>query len=101
MLQTPEERLASLEANEKTIFKKLDMQGEQLKDLTRLTTAVEKIAIKTDSISEKVNGIDTRITAVEKAPGKKWEKIKETIWVSILTGIIGALLGALVTTLFK
>jgi len=96
-----EERLATLEANEKTIFKKLDEQGAQIKDLTRLTVAVEKIAVKTDSISEKVSGIDERMTAVESGPAKKWEKAKETIWVAIATGVVGAFLGALFALLFK
>lgn len=96
-----EGRLATLEANEKTIFKKLDEQGSQIKDLTRLTVAVEKIAVKTDSISEKVDGIDERMTAVESGPAKKWEKAKETIWIAVVTGVVGAVLGALIALLFK
>lgn len=97
----PEGRLATLEANQRTIFKKLDEHDTQIKDLTRLTVAVEKIADKTDSISDKVDGIDTRITAVESAPGKKWEKVKETILVSIVTGVIGTILGALLALIIK
>lgn len=96
-----ESRLATLEANERAIFRKLDEQGERINDLTRFTVAVEKIAVKTDSISEKVEGIDERIAAVESGGAKKWEKAKETIWITILTGALSAVLGALIALIIK
>lgn len=101
MNESNEARLARLEENEKTLFHRIDEQREELKNLTRLTVAVEKIAVKTDQIGEKVSGIETRLDSVEKAPGRKWEKVKETVLTSIVTGVIGILIGALLALVIK
>ena len=101
MLEEIAERVARLEENEITVFKRLDEHRDQIKDITRLTIAVEKIASKTENISAKVNAIDDRLNAIERRPAKKWEKAKETIWTAILTGVLGAILGAVLALLFK
>ncbi len=101
MNESNEARLARLEENEKTLFHQLDDQRAELKNLTRLTVAVEKIAVKTDQIGEKVSGIETRLDSVEKAPAKKWEKVKETVLTSILTGVIGVFIGAILALIIK
>ena len=43
---------------------------EDIKDIRRLTAAVERIAVKTEIIGEKVDGIDRRLRSVESAPRK-------------------------------
>ena len=101
MSESYEARFARLEENEKTLFHRLDEQREELKNLTRLTVAVEKIAVKTDQIGEKVSGIETRLDSVEKAPAKKWEKFKQSVLTSIVTGVIGILIGAILALVIK
>ena len=101
MTRTTDERLATLEANEKTIFKKLDEQGGQIKDLTRLTVAVEKIATKTDAMSDKLDTIDSRITAVEAAPAEKWKKTTEAIVKAVITALVGGVIGAFLAIILK
>lgn len=101
MLGDITERVARLEENETTIFKRLDEHRDRIEDITRLTIAVEKIASKTENISEKVNAIDDRLNAIERQPAKKWEKAKEKIWTTILTGVLGAIIGAVLALVFK
>lgn len=95
--QQTEKRLATLEANDLTIFKRLDKQDEAINDLHRLTVAVERIAVKTDVIEEKVGGIDRRMVAVEKAPGEDLRYYRRMLVGYLITGVLGALLGAVLS----
>lgn len=98
---TNEERIAALEANDKTIFKQLDEIKNEQKDQRRLVVAVEQIAAKQDQIGEKVDRIDQRISAVEAEPVRKYNKYKETIITSIITLIVGLIIGGLLTMIIK
>ena len=100
-MDNTEGRLSALEANEKTIFKRLDKQDGRIDKLERLLSSVEKIAAATEANTKTLEKIDKRLTEIEQKPAKKWEKATETIWVAILTGLVGAFLGALLSMLFK
>ena len=50
-----DERLSTLEANDKTLFHQVDELKEDIRDIRRLTVAVEKIAGKVDNIDLKVD----------------------------------------------
>ena len=50
-----DERLSTLEANDKTLFHQIDELKEDIRDIRRLTVAVEKIAGKVDNIDLKVD----------------------------------------------
>jgi len=71
------ERLAKLEADEKNIFHQLTEIKEEVKDIRRLTLAVEKIAVKTESIDSKVDEMGTRISAVEREPTDDFKHYKD------------------------
>lgn len=98
---TPEERIAQLEANDKNIFHQLDEIKNEQKDQRKLVIAVEKIATETKQISEKVDRIDNRISIVEAEPGRKYNKYKETIITSIITLIVGLIIGGLFSLIMK
>lgn len=100
-MSTNEERIATLEANEKNIFHQLDNHQKSIDDLTRLTLAIEKIATKTDSINEKVNQIDDRLNQVESQPIKRMYKYKELIITAILSVLAGLAVGILTTIILK
>ncbi len=96
-MPTPEERLSSLETNTSSIFHQIDEMKEDIRNITRLTIAVEKIANKVDNIDEKVNSIDERLTTVEKEPVEDYRHIRRTVISAIISTVVGALLGALLT----
>lgn len=96
-----EVKVATLEANQKTIFHNMDEMKEEIRDIRRLTVAVEKIATKTDDIAEKVHGIDARLDTVERAPGKAFTHYKQVIAGSVITGVIGIIIGALFALIIK
>ena len=72
------QRVAALEADKKTIFRQLAEVKEDIKDIRRLTAAVERIAVKTEIIGEKVDGIDRRLGSVESAPAEDYRTLNES-----------------------
>lgn len=103
-----DERLSTLEANDKTLFHQLDELKEDVRDIRRLTIAIEKIAgkvdnigLKVDNVDNKVNGIDERLQTVEHVPVTNWNKLKQAIISSIVSVVVGGLLGALIALVIK
>lgn len=100
-MPTTDERLSALETNEKNIFHQLDEIKQEQKDQRQLIVVVEQIASKTNVIAGKVNQIDERMTNLEQEPARAFKKYKETIFTSIITLIIGAVVGGLLALLLK
>ncbi len=95
------ERVAKLEAQDKSIFHQLDEIKEDVKDIRRLTSAVEKIAEQTKNTSERVAGINNRLDVLERAPTEDYKHYKRLIIGGILTGTIGIILGAILALVIK
>lgn len=91
---TVEERLTKLET-------KIETMETEIKNIRELVVAVEKIATKVETIEKKVDGIDKRITNVEIAPAKKFDKYKELIASTIISLVLGGLIGALLALLIR
>lgn len=89
------ERIAKLEANDANIFHQLSEIKTEVKDIRRLTTAVEKIAVQTENITRKVDGIDARLDNVEKQSVEEYKHYKRVIVSCVITGIIGTIIGAI------
>lgn len=100
-MPTTDERLSALEANEKNIFHQLDEIKQEQKDQRQLIVVVEQIASKTNVIAGKVNQIDERMTNLEQEPARAYKKYKETIITSVITLILGAIVGGLLALLLK
>lgn len=94
-MQQIHERLATLEANETTLFRQVREAKGDIKDIRQLTEAVAKIAAKTESIDQKIDSIDDRLNDVEQAPAKDYTYYRRTIISGAITGVIGIILGAL------
>lgn len=98
---TTEERLTALEINEKNIFNQLDEIKAEQKEQGRLVVAVEKLANKTDTISEKVDKIDGKLETIGAEPGQHYNRVKDIVLTAIITCVIGALLGAIMAVILK
>lgn len=95
------ERVARLEADEKTIFHQLTEIKDEVKDIRRLTAAVEKIATKTESIDSKVDDMGTRISAVENEPVQNFSHYKRLAFGCVITAIITAVCSAILALIMK
>lgn len=70
--------------------------------MKRAFTIVELvIVIAIISILAKVNGIDERLQTVEHVPATNWNKLKQAIISSIVSVVVGRLLGALIALVIK
>ena len=100
-MPTTEERLSALETDQKNIFHQLNEIKQEQKDQRQLIVVVEQIASKTNVIAGKVNQIDERMTNLEQEPARAYTKYKETIITSVITLILGAIVGGLLALLLK
>jgi hypothetical protein len=67
--------------------KRLDALEVAVKEMTRLTVAVEKMAVSIEGMAAEQKRQGERLTAIEEKPAKRWD--------AVITGIIGAIVGAL------
>lgn len=95
------ERLAKLEADDRNIFHQLSEIKEEVKDIRRLTTAVEQIAVKTESIDNKVDSMGTRLSQVEREPGEDFRHYKRLILGAILTSTVSTVALAVLSLIMK
>lgn len=95
------ERIATLEANDRTLFHQLDEVKHEVKEIHRLTAAVEAVATQTKSTAEKVDAINERLEGVEKSPTEDFKYYKRTIIGAVFTGVVGIIIGAVLTLIIK
>ena len=95
------ERLAICEANDSNIFHQLTEIKTEVKDIRRLTSAVEKIAVQTKTTAEKVDDIGRRLDTVERMPAEDHRHYRRVLWDCLITGLAGALLGGLLSLLLR
>ncbi len=95
------ERVAKLEADEKNIFHQLTEIKDEVKDIRRLTNAVEKIAVKTESIDSKVDEMGTRISAVEREPSDSFNHYKRLIAGAVISAAVSSLVVAILALVMR
>lgn len=95
------ERIAALEADIRNIFHQLDGLKESVGDLHRLTTAVEKLATQGASTAKAVDKIDKRLEVVERMPWDEARHYRRLIIGAICSGVIGALIGAIMGVVLR
>lgn len=81
-IKVSEHRIADLEESQKQIY--------------NLTISVKELALSVKSMVEEQKEQGERIKKLEEKPGENWNTLTKTI----LTGVVGALVGAVMTALF-
>ena len=100
-MSSTEERIAKCEANDSNIFHQLDEIKSEVKDIRKLTGAVEMMAEQMREVNTKVTKIENRMDEVDAEPRKNYQHYKRVIVDCVLTGIVGALLGAILVMILK
>lgn len=95
------ERLAKLEADDRNIFHQLSEIKEEVKDIRRLTHAVEQIAVKTESIDSKVDDMGRRLLVVEREPAESFSHYKKLIIGAIITATLSTVLANILSLVMK
>ena len=91
-------KLAEVDARSKSNTHRLDEMDEKVDTLNRLATAVEVMATEqrhqTETMAEiktDVTALGTKVDAIEKKPGRRWDGLVE----KIIYGIVGSIVTAL------
>ena len=74
---------------------------DMVKDIHELTYGVKEIATEVKLMRSDVNKLDDRVATIEKEPTSEYKEIKKQIRNSTISVIVGAVLGAIITLLFK
>jgi chromosome condensin MukBEF ATPase and DNA-binding subunit MukB len=96
-----EEKIATHDANIKSIFHQIDDVKSEIKAIHKLATSIELLAQKMNSVDEKVDNIDDRLDAIEKKDSEDIRYYKRTTISCIITGVITAILGAVFALIIK
>lgn len=87
------EKVAHLEEREKSNTKRINEHDERLDKLEKTYSIMEKMDYrmgKVESAVEKIDQkIDSKVSEDDKAKGKKWDKLIDYIFYSILAVILG------------
>ena len=72
--------------------KRLSSLEETVKEIQRLTIAVERMAVSMEAMTKEIASQGQRLDAIEKEPADKW---KNAVWIAV-SALIAAAVGALV-----
>lgn len=69
------QKLAELEAREKSNTRRLDKLENDHEVLARLATSLEVMATKQENISDKLDTVCTKVDELERVPAKRWREL--------------------------
>ena len=85
---TEVERITKLEERTKSNTHRIDALEQQTKALTELTTTVKIMSEKQGAMNDKVDKIDSKVSALESKPAKKWETVTEKILLMVVAAVV-------------
>lgn len=71
---------------------RIDKLEETVKEIQRLTIAVERMAVSMEAMTKEIASQGQRLDTIEKEPADKW---KNAVWI-VVSALIAAAVGALV-----
>ena len=69
---------------------RIDKLEETVKEIQRLTIAVERMAVSMEAMTKEIASQGQRLDAIEKEPADKW---KNAVWI-VVSALIAAAIGA-------
>jgi chromosome segregation ATPase len=87
-----ERRLTEVEGRCKSNSHRLDKLEESTEAINRLATSMEVMAERQEQVVETVGKLDTKVTALEEKPAKRWDALVEKIVWAIAAALIGFVL---------
>ena len=87
-----ERRLTEVEERSKSNSHRLDKLEESTEAINRLATSMEVMAERQEQVVETVGKLDTKVTALEEKPGKRWDGLVDKIVWAIAAALIGFVL---------
>ena len=95
------ELLVRVDESVKIAHKRIDHLEETTKDIRDLTFGVKEIATEMKHMRADVNKLDERVASIEKEPTDEYKDTKKQIRNTIISGVIGTLLGAIISLILR
>lgn len=83
------ERLVKVEQSDKSAHHRLDEQEKDIDELKKTYVIMEKMDFRMENVEKNVAGINTKLEEVDKNKGRKWDKLIDYIFYSVLAVILG------------
>jgi chromosome segregation ATPase len=90
-----ERRLTEVETRSKSNSHRLDKLEESTEAINRLATSMEVMAERQEQVAETVGKLDTKVTALEKKPAKRWDDLVDRILWAVVAAFVGFVLAQL------
>ena len=87
-----ERRLTDVEARAASNSHRLDKLEESTEAINRLATSMEVMAERQEQVVETVGKLDSKVTALEDKPKKRWDELVDNIVWLIAAALIGFVL---------
>lgn len=84
--------LVECEQRSKSNTHRIDKLEANYEALTKLTTSVEVMATKLDTMSENLKAFSAKVEEQAAKPGKRWETVVEKIIILLVGGIVAFVL---------
>ena len=90
-----ERRLAAVEQRAKSNTHRLDKLEEAARILNRLATSMEVMAQRQEQVADTVDKLDSKVTALENKPAKRWEGLVDRALWAAAAAVMGFILAKL------
>lgn len=87
-----ERRLTDVEARAASNTHRLDRLEESTEAIGRLATSMEVMAARQEQVVDTVGRLDSKVTALEEKPAKRWDGLVDKIVWAIAAALIGFVL---------
>ena len=80
--------LVECEQRSKSNTKRIDRLDANYDALNKLTTSVEVMATKMDTMSQSLDQVNARLSEQESKPGKRWEAVVEKVIFLVIGAVV-------------
>jgi chromosome segregation ATPase len=84
-----ERRLTEVEERAKSNSHRLDKLEESTEAINRLATSMEVMAERQEQVADTVGKLDSKVTALEEKPAKRWDALVDKVVWAIAAALIG------------
>lgn len=92
-----EHRLTEVEGRSKRNTKRLEEVEGVTKEIYKMSNALVVLAEQMKATKESVQKLEGKVDVMEKEPVDDHKYYKRTIWTSVISTVLGAIMGAIIT----
>ena len=89
------QQLAEVKARAESNTKRLNKLEELTEVVHELATTMKLMAEKQERTAETVERLDSKLTAIEQEPAKRWKAVVEKIIVTVVAALVGFVMAKL------